>query len=128
MKPMMFRFLVAIFAIGLCADVLAEEKQEHPQVNFSWPGVSKTPPPRDQFIFLVIEGSTLSHEANPIARGSEVEYVNKLLDVKKVSDIAVYTREGTEYGDVVQAIDTLRNTKAKSISLSTKEIPPGREP
>ena len=128
MKLMTFRMLVAVFAIGLCADVLAEEKAEFPQVSFSWPGASKKPMNQDEFIKLVIEGPTLSYEANPIASASVVEYVNKLLDVKKVSYIAVYTREGTKYGDVVNAIDVLRGTKAKNIGLSTKEIPPGHQP
>ena len=125
---MTFRTLVAVFAIGLCTDLLAEEKQEFPQVSFSWPGANKNPTPINQYIILVIEGPTLSYEANPIASGSVVEYVNKLLEVKKVSYIAVYTREGTKYGDVVNAIDVLRGTKAKNIGLSTKEIPPGHQP
>lgn len=128
MKSMMYRMLLAVFALGLCADVRAEEKSDYPQVSFSWPSASKKPVLRDEFIILVIEGPTLSYEANPIASGSVVEYVNKLLDVKKVSYIAVYTREGSKYGDVVNAIDVLRGTKAKNIGLSTKEIPPGHQP
>jgi hypothetical protein len=54
--------------------------------------------------------------------------VNKLLSVRDVSYIGVYTREGTKYGDVVRALDILRSTKAKNISLSMVELPLGREP
>lgn len=128
MKLMTFRILIAVFAIGLYGDVFAAEKQEYPQISLCGPGGGRTPPDRDEFIILVIDGPTISSDTKPIPSAEVVEYVNKLLELKKVSYIGVYTREGTKYGDVVQAIDILRGTKAKNIGLSMKEIPVGREP
>ena len=77
---------------------------------------------------MVIEGPHISYETNQIPGTEVVEYVNKLLEVKNVSYIGVYTREGTKYGDVVRALDVLRGTKAKNIGLSMTELPLGREP
>lgn len=128
MKFITFRMLVAVFALGLCARVLAEEKRDYPQVSLCGPGGSKTPPNPDDFLILVIEGPNLSYDKTPIAGTEVVEYVNKLLEIKHVSYIGVYTREGTKYGDVVRAIDVLRGTNAKNIGLSMKELPLGRDP
>jgi len=128
MKLMTHRMLLAVFAIGLCADVLAEEKQEYPRISLSGPGGGPSPIGREELIMLVVDGPTLSYDKNPIASTEAVEYVNKLLEVKNVSYIGVYTREGTKYGDVVRALDVLRGTKAKNIGLSMKELPLGREP
>lgn len=128
MKLMTYRLLIVVFAFGLCADLLAVEQQEYPRISLCGPGGGKNPVSRDEFITLVIEGPTLSYEANPIPATEVVEYVNKLLDVKNVSYIGVYTREGTKYGDVVRALDTLRGTKAKNIGLSMTELPVGRQP
>ena len=83
---------------------------------------------RDEVILLVVEGSSLSYDANPIPGADAVNYINKLLEVKKVSYIGVYVREGTKYGDVVKAIDILRGTNAKSISVNTTELSTGRVP
>jgi biopolymer transport protein ExbD len=120
--------LMAVFAIGLCSGLLAEERREYPQVSLCGPGGSKTPISRDDYIVLVVEGPTLSYEANPIPGADVVEFVNHLLQVKKVSYIGVYPREGTKYGDVVHAVDLLRGTSAKNIGVSMKELPLGREP
>ena len=128
MKLMTPRLLIALFAIGLCADVLAEEKRAYPQISFCGPGAGKTPVSRADFIILVVEGPTISYEASPIASTTVVEYVNNLLKIKNVSYLGVYIREGTKYGDVVRAIDTLRLTDAKNVGVSMVEIPVGREP
>lgn len=128
MKLMTSRIVMAVFAIGLCAGALAAENPEFPQISICGPGGSKNPSNPDDFIVLVVEGPTLSYDKNPIPSAGLVEYVNKLLEVKKVSYIGVYTREGIKYGDVVQALDTLRGTKAKYIGLSLKELAIGREP
>ena len=122
------RLLLALFAIGLCADVFAQDKSEYPRISLCGPGGGHNPVSKDEFITLVIEGPTLSYDKNLIASTEAVEYVNKLLEVKKVSYIGVYTREGTKYGDVVRAIDILRGTKAKNIGLSMQELAPGRQP
>ena len=128
MKLMASRLLLALFAIGLCADVFAQEKQEYPRISICGPGGGKTPVGPDEFITLVVEGPVLSYDKNLIASTEVVEYVNKLLEVKKVSYIGVYTREGTKYGDVIRAIDILRGTTAKNIGLSMQELAPGRQP
>lgn len=77
---------------------------------------------------MVVEGDSLSYDGNPIPSADVVHYVNKLLDVKKVSYIGVYSREDTKYGDVIKAIDVLRGTTAKNISVSMVELTPGRVP
>jgi biopolymer transport protein ExbD len=128
MKLMTCRILIAVVAIGLCVDGLAVEKSDYPRISFSWPGQAKNPLPRDEVIFMVVEGSSLSYDGNPIPSADVVHYVNKLLDVKKVSYIGIYSREGTKYGDVVKAIDALRGTTAKNISVSMVELAAGRQP
>lgn len=128
MKSMTSRILIAVVAIGLCADGLAAEKTDYPRISFSGPSQGKNPMPRDEVIFLVVEGAALSYDANPIPDTDVVNYVNKLLDVKKVSQIGVYSREGTKYGDVIKALDTLRGTNAKNISVSMVELAAGRQP
>jgi biopolymer transport protein ExbD len=128
MKLITYRALIILFAIGLCADVLAEEKKEYPHISFVGPGGGKDPVSRDQFVILVIEGPFISYDTNPIPSAGVVEYVNNLLKVKNVSYIGVHTREGIKYGDVVRAIDTLRKTNAKEVGVSMIELPVGREP
>jgi hypothetical protein len=130
MKKMTCRMLsVAAIAIGLCADVFATEKSDYPQIIFSGPGsggsYTKT---RDELISVVVEGTALLHDGQPIPSGDVETYVNKLLEVRGVSAIGVYAREGTKYGDVLRAIDALRGTKAKVIGVSMVEIAPGRVP
>lgn len=128
MKPMTYRLLLAVFAIALCADLHSAEKREFPQVSLIGPGASTTPANRDEFILLVVEGPHLTYESNMVPTTGVVDYVNNLLKVKKVSYIGVYTREGVKYGDLVRAIDLLRQTDAKSIGVSMKELPAGKEP
>jgi biopolymer transport protein ExbD len=128
MKTTIPRILMTLFAIGLCADVLAAEKQEYPQVSLCGSGGAKSPTSPDQFITLVVDGPVISYDGSPIPINGVVDYVNVLLKTKDVSYIGVYTRVGTKYGDVIRAIDLLRGTKAKNIGLSMTEIPVGREP
>ncbi len=127
MKLTTCRVLLAGFAVGLCADGLAQEKREYPQVSMCGPGASKNPVSRDSLVILVIEGSHLSSDANPIPSAGSVDYINDLLKSKNVSYIGVYTREGVKYGDVVRAIDLLRLTHAKNIGISMSALPVGRE-
>lgn len=128
MKLMTVRSLIAVVAIGLGADGLAAEKTDLARVSFSFPSQAKHTIGPDEVIYLVVEGASLSYEATPIPESDVVTYVNKLLDIKKVAYIGVYSREGTKYGDVVKAIDLLRGTNAKNISVSMKELPAGRQP
>jgi len=120
--------LIALFALGLCADVLAQEKQEFPRISLCGPGGGKNPVNPDEFIILVIEGPNLFYDTNPIPGADAVGFVNKLLKTKGVSYIGVYTREGTKFGQVVQALDVLRKTDAKNIGVSMTELPMGRDP
>jgi len=128
MKLTTYRLLMAVFALGLGAELLAEGKQEYAQVSLCAPSSSKTPPPPNQFVILVIDGPNLTYDANPIPSTDVVDYVNKLLETKDASSIGVYAREGTTYGDVVRAIDLLRETRTKNIGISTRALPYGREP
>jgi biopolymer transport protein ExbD len=125
---MKYRILMALLAIGLCSDGLAQANGEFPRIGLVGAGAGKTPVSRDQFIILVVEGPYLSYEKNQIPDGGVVEYVNTLLKTKDVSYIGVYTREGVKYGDVVRAVDVLRKTNAKNIGISMTELPAGRNP
>ena len=76
----------------------------------------------------MVEGPTLYSETKPIPDSQVVDFVNGLLRARKVSYIGVYAREGTKYGEVIRAVDTLRRTEAKNIGVSMSELPFGREP
>lgn len=128
MKQMTYRTLIAIFAIGLCAEVLAEEKPAYPNISFVGPGSGKKTVSRDQFVLLVVEGPFISYESQPIPSAGLVDYVNNLLKIKNVSYLGVHAREGVKYGDIIRAIDLLRKTEAKDIGVSLIELPAGREP
>ncbi len=127
MKLMTCRLLLTVFAAGLCADVLAAEKHEFARVSLCSPGQSTNPPGPEKYVILVVEGPTLSYDAKPIQASEVVDYVNQLLATKDVAYIGVYAREGSTYGDVVRAIDTLRETNATNIGVSMKELAVGRE-
>ena len=120
--------LMAVFALGLCSDVLAEVRQDYARISLCGPSGGKTSKNPSEFIILVIDGATVSYEAYPIPTGEVVEFVNNLLTAKEVSYIGVYAREGTKFGDVVRAMDALRKTRATNIGLSMTQIALGREP
>ena len=126
MKLMKCRLLVAVFALGLCADLLAGENS-YPQISLVGVGNNKNPVPKESLVLLVIEGPTLSHEAKTIPDAGVVDYVNNLLRLKNASYLGVYAREGVKYGEVVKALDVLRKTNAKDIGVSMSELPAGRE-
>jgi biopolymer transport protein ExbD len=128
MKSTTCRILIAVIAIGLGADGLAAEKNDYSRVSFSWPGQSQNVMDRSKVLFVVVEGDSLSCDASPIPDTDVVNYVNKLLEVKKATYIGVYSREGAKYGDVVKAIDALRGTNAKTINVSMVELGRGRQP
>ena len=81
---------------------------------------------RDQFVTLVIDGPVLMYESTPIPNDEVVAYVNKLLQMKGVAYIGLYIRDGTTYGDVIRAVDTLRKTNTKSIGVSVTPTPMSR--
>lgn len=128
MKPILQRTLLVFLAIGLCSPLVAQEHKDYAQVSFSVPGGSKHQMSRDQFITLIIDGPVLTYESDPIPSDQVVEYVNKLLEVKNVSYVGLYIREGTTFGDVIRAVDVLRKTKTKNIGVSVSEIPVSRKP
>jgi len=127
MKNMTCRLLVAVFAIGLGADLLASENIEPARISLAGTGGRNSKIITEDYIVLVVEGASLSYDGNPIPNTEAIDYVNKLLEVKNVSHIGVYAREGARYGDVVHALDLLRTTKAKNIGLSMNELPLGRQ-
>ena len=126
MKIMTPRLLIAVFALGLCSAVLAQENA--PRISMCGPGGTPNPLPRDQFIILVVEGPNLFYDTNPIPSTDVVDFVNKLLKTKGVSYIGVYARVGTKFGEVVQALDVLRKTDAKNIGVNMAELALGRDP
>jgi biopolymer transport protein ExbD len=120
--------LVVSLLIGICSAALAEEPQNYAQVSLSGPGSGKTPPSRDQYITLVVDGANITYEGTVVPSHDVVPFVNGLLKEKHVSIIGIYVRTGSKYGDVIRAVDALRETTAKNISVSMVEIAPGREP
>lgn len=66
---MKYRILMALLAVGLCSDGLAQANGEFPRIGLVGAGAGKTPVSRDQFIILVVEGPYLSYEKNQIPDG-----------------------------------------------------------
>jgi biopolymer transport protein ExbD len=125
---MKIRLLIALLALGLCTDALAEEKREYSRISFVAPASNANPVKRDKFVLLVIEGPVITADATPIPNGAVVSHVNGLLKAKGVSYVGVHIREGVKYGDVVRALDTLSQTDAKNIGVSMTELPLGVNP
>lgn len=126
--PMNKIILSGILAFGLCAGAFAADKKDYPPISLVGPGSKGSGIPRDQFVVLVVESGFISHEKNPIPGDSVVTYVDNALKAQNASYIAVHIREGIKYGDVVRALDTLRQTAAASIGVSMIELPVGRDP
>lgn len=127
MKTMKHYVLLAVLAFGVGATVRAEEAKEYPRISFVGQGRGNPPAP-DQYIKLVVEGPYLTFEKNQVPESGAVDYVNNVLKIRNVSFIAVFTREGVKYGDVIKAIDVLRKTTAKNVGVSMIQLAPGREP
>ena len=119
--------LLAILALGSLADVFAKTGKEYPPISFVVPGTSSSSVNRDEFVFLVVEGEFISHENKPIPHDGVAEYVDTALKAQGASFIGVHIREGAKYGQVVRALDALRQTSAKSIGVNMAELPVGRE-
>ena len=82
---------------------------------------------KDQFLVVVIESAQISHHGVPISADGLVDYLNETMSAENTVYLAVHIREGVTYGDVVHSLDALRKTTAKSIAVSMKELPIGRE-
>ena len=127
MKTIAHRILLAVLAIGLCSNLLAEEKHEYPRVSLMGQGGGPKPS-RDEYVILVVDGDNLVFEKNPVPNTAVVAYVNELLKTRKVSFIALCAREGTRFKDIVRAVDVLRGTNATNIGISMNEVAAGRDP
>lgn len=119
--------LSTILFLGV-SSALAASSADHPPIAFVVPGASTTPVDRSQFLFLVVEAGFISHEGQPITAEAITDYVNNALKAQGATKLAVHIRQGIKFGDVVQALDLLRKTEAKSIGVSMVELAPGREP
>ena len=122
------RILLVLFSIGVCSGLLATEKSGYSQISFVFPGSGKSTVDREQFILVVVEGPYTTYDKVQIPEEGAVEYLNDILKSKEASYIGVHIREGVKYGDVIRALDILNKTNAKSIGVSIKELPPGRDP
>lgn len=120
--------LIITLIIGFCCGLSAKDQLEYANVTFSGPSKTSGSMGKEQFVTLVIDGPNISHDAIPIPADEVVPFVNGLMKAKNVVYLGVYIREGTRYGDVIRGIDTLRLSDAKSIGVSTAELPYGREP
>jgi hypothetical protein len=54
--------------------------------------------------------------------------LDERLKTKALGVICLYVREGSTFGDVVHAVDLLRETSAKTVAVSHVEIPYGKNP
>lgn len=126
--PMKKRILLALIALSFCSSAIASDQNDYPRVAFHGPGGGGAPVDRDQYVMLVLEGPAISHDSTIVPDANVVALVNSLLESKGVSNVAVFVREGTKYGDVIRGVDILRGTKAKNIGVGMKELPHGKNP
>lgn len=120
--------IVAMLTLGISSGVFAQQKRvTHPPVSLVVPGPSQNPVNENKFVVLAIESAHISHEGAPISAEGLVEYLNTTMSAEEAPYLAVHIREGVTYGDFVSVVDALRKTETKSISISMKEVPPGRE-
>lgn len=119
--------LSAILALGVSGHALAASAADYPPISFVVPGGSNTQVDKTKYLFLVVETGFISHESNPIAAETVSEYINNTLKARDATMLAVHIRQGVKFGDVVQALDLLRKTHAKSIGVSMVELPHGKE-
>ncbi|HVU18680.1 MAG TPA: hypothetical protein VHD32_17380 [Candidatus Didemnitutus sp.] len=119
--------LLAVLAFGLGASLRAAGKTEYARISLAPPSSNPRDIPKDQFITLVVEGAYISYAGQPIPENDVVPYVNDLLKTKHLSTLGVYAREGAKFGDVVHAMDLLRQTEAMDVGISSVTLPFGRE-
>ena len=125
----MKKFIVsAVLSIGLISGVFAQSPRDiHPPVSLVVPSSGSPKTNENKFVVLVIESAHISHEGAPISTEGLVAYLNATMSTEEAPYLAVHIREGITYGDFVDAVDALRKTNTKSISISLKEVPLGRE-
>ncbi|GAB5562501.1 MAG: hypothetical protein SynsKO_41480 [Synoicihabitans sp.] len=120
--------IAAMLTLGISTGVFAQQKRvTHPPVSLVVPTPSATSASEHKFVVLVVESTHISHDGAPISAAGLVEYLNTTMSAEDAPNLAVHLREGITYGDFVNAVDVLRKTNTKSISISLKEVPLGRE-
>jgi biopolymer transport protein ExbD len=117
-----------LVALGFSAEAFAASKVSYAPISFVVPGTSSVPVDTSQFLILVVERGFLSHNGSPIPDGGVVSYVNRALKEQGATSVGVHIRQDIRFGEVVQALDELRKTDAKSIGVSMAELAPGKEP
>ena len=125
----MKRFTLGVLlALGVSVGVFAQSpRSTFPPISLVVPSAGQSPVSKDQFVVLVIESTYISHEGVAISADGLVEYLNTTMASTQAPYLAIHIREGITYGDFVNAIDALRKTTTKSIAVSMKELPLGRE-
>lgn len=124
-KSMKTRLVMVLLALGLSASAYASGNTDLGRISFVKPGAGVRTSEPSPHVKLVVEGAFVSHDKTPLPAEVLIEHVDKLLKANNATSLAIYVREGTKYGDVVRALDTLRKTAAKDIGVSTVEIPAG---
>ena len=120
--------VIALLTFGLTSAAFAEQsRSQHPPISFVVPSAGTSTVSKDQFLVVVIESAHISHHGVPISADGLVDYLNETMSTENAAYIAVHIRDGVTYGDVVRSLDALRKTTAKSIAVSMKELPVGRE-
>jgi biopolymer transport protein ExbD len=119
--------ILPLLVLAVGANAFADGRKDYPPIALVVPGGSGSSTSPDQVIFLVIEGPFVSHEKRPVPSDEVIAYVDTALRAQGASYVGVHIREGVRYGDVVRALDALRLTSAKSISVSLAELPIGRD-
>ena len=125
----MKRFIIsAVLSLGVSSPVFGQQgRVTHPPVSMVVPSSGTATFGENKFVVLVIESAHISHEGVPLSVEGLIAYLNTTMSAEEAPYLAVHVREGVTYGDFVNAIDALRKTETKSISISVKEVPLGRE-
>jgi biopolymer transport protein ExbD len=119
--------LVAGFAFGSVSGLLAQAQPRYAPITLAIASAGKSTTTPDQVVTLVIDRSVLTYESAPITYENVVTFVDTLLATNKAGNLCVYVREGTKFGEVMTALDLLRQTSAKAIGISPTELRVGRE-
>ena len=117
-----------VVSIGLISGAFTQSQRDvYPPVSLVVPSSGSAKVSPDKFVVLVIEPQQISHDGAPISADGLVAYLNATMSTEEAPYRAVHIREGITYGDFVNAVDTLRKTNTKSISISLREVHLGRE-
>lgn len=120
--------VVSLLTLGLSSSLFGQlERRNYPPVSFVAPSAGSSSVDKNQFVILVVESAYISHDGVPISAEGLIDYLNTTMSNGEAPYLAVHLREGITYGDFVDAIEALRKTAAKSIAVSMKELPEGRE-